>query len=72
MGQGPCEFTQGTFVVYAGETVATWEPNARMLRLRWVQDGIWFEMTKTGYAEAVAYLDQAGMIELAESLAVKP
>jgi hypothetical protein len=72
IGELDGEFTQGTFVVYAGETVATWEPNARMLRLRWVQDGIWFEMTKTGYAEAVAYLDQAGMIELAESLAVKP
>lgn len=66
------EFAQGTFVVYAGETVATWNPDAPMLRLRWVQDGVWFEMTKTGNAEAIAYLDQAGLIELAESLAIQP
>ncbi len=66
------EFIQGRFVVYAGETVGTWEPDAPILRLRWLQDGVWFEMTKSGYAEALAYLDQASMIELAESLAVKP
>jgi len=72
IGELDGEFTQGTFVVYSGDTVATWEPNARMLRLRWVQDGVWIEMTKTGYAEALDYLDQAGMIELAESLTVKP
>lgn len=66
------EFTQGTFVVYTGETVARWEPNAPILRLRWVQDGIWIEMTKTGNVEAIEYLDQAGLIELAESLIVKP
>jgi hypothetical protein len=66
------EFIQGRFVVYAGETVGTWEPDAPILRLRWMQDGVWFEMTKSGYAEAIAYVDQAIMIELAESLAVKP
>lgn len=66
------EFTQGTFVVYTGETVARWEPNAPILRLRWVQDDIWIEMTKTGNVEAIEYLEQAGMIELAESLIVKP
>lgn len=72
IGELDGEFTKGTFVVYAGDDAATWEPEARMLRLRWVQDGVWIEMTKTGYAEAIAYLDQAGMIELAESLAAKP
>jgi hypothetical protein len=59
-------------VVDAGETVATWNPDAPLLRLRWVQDGVWFEMTKTGNAEALDYLDQAGLIELAESLAIRP
>jgi hypothetical protein len=66
------EFTRGTFVVYAGETAATWNPNAPILRLRWTEDGVWFEMTKYGNAEAIDYLDRAGLIELAESLAVKP
>jgi hypothetical protein len=72
IGELDGEFTKGTFVVYAGDDAATWEPEARMLRLRWVQDGVWIEMTKTGYAEAIDYLDQAGLIELAESLTVKP
>ncbi len=72
IGELDGEFTQGRFVVYAGDTAATWEPNAPILRLRWVQDGVWFEMAKSGYAETLAYLDQAGLIELAESLTVKP
>lgn len=72
IGELDGEFTHGTFVVYAGETVGTWNPDAPILRLRWAQDGVWFEMTKTGNAEAIAYLDLAGLIELAESLAVRP
>ncbi len=72
IGELDGEFTQGTFVVYAGETVGTWNPDAPILRLRWAQDGVWFEMTKSGNAEAIAYLDQAGMIELAKSFAIKP
>jgi hypothetical protein len=72
IGELDGEFAHGTFVVYAGETVATWNPDAPILRLRWVQDGVWFEMTKSGNAEAIAYLDQAHLIELAESLAIKP
>jgi hypothetical protein len=43
-----------------------------MLRLRWVKDGVWFEMVKSGNVHVIEYLDQAGMIELAESLAVQP
>lgn len=62
------EFTQGTFVVPAGETSAVWNPSAPILRLRWMQDGIWFEMTKFGDVEAIEYLDQNGMIELGERL----
>ena len=72
IGELDGEFIRGRFVVYAGETVGTWEPDAPILRLRWMQDGVWFEMTKSGYAEAIAHLDQASMIELAESLAAKP
>jgi hypothetical protein len=42
------------------------------LRLRWVQDGVWFEMIKQGTAEAITYLDQGALIELAERLATRP
>ncbi|MFN2184774.1 MAG: hypothetical protein ACK2UU_12315 [Anaerolineae bacterium] len=72
IGELDGEFIQGTFVVYAGETVGTWNPDAPILRLRWVQDGVRLEMTKYGNAEAISYLDQAGLVELAESLTIRP
>ena len=72
IGELDGEFVQGTFVVFAGDTSATWNPEAPILRLRWMQDGIWFEMTKFGDVEAIAYLDQAGIIALAESLVYGP
>jgi len=62
------EIAKGAYVVYPGETSAKWNPDAPILRLRWVKDGIWFEMTKFGNVESIEYLDQAGMIELAESM----
>jgi hypothetical protein len=42
------------------------------LRLRWMKDGIWFEMTKFGNVESIEYLDQAGILALAESLVNQP
>ena len=68
IGEMDGEFVKGTFVVYPNDTVATWNPDAAMLRLRWFKDGIWFEMAKFGNVERIEYLDQAGLIELAESL----
>lgn len=62
------EFAQGAFVVNPNATFATWNPNIAILRLRWVRDGIWFEMTKYGDVVPIEYLDQSGMIEMAESL----
>jgi hypothetical protein len=72
IGELDAEFARGTFVVYPGETSATWNPDAPILRLRWVKDGVWFEMIKYGDVHAIEYLDQAGLIELAESLVIKP
>lgn len=66
------EFAQGSFIVPAGETSAVWNPDAPILRLRWVKDGIWFEMAKYGDVERIEYLDQSGMITLAESLIYPP
>jgi len=62
------EIVQGGFVVYPGETSARWNPNMPALRLRWIQDGIWFEIAKLGGVESIAYLDQDGLIALAESM----
>jgi hypothetical protein len=66
------EFVQGTFVVYPGKTSATWNPDMAMLRLRWEQDDIRFEIAKYGNVEAIEYLDQEGLIKLAESLTLTP
>ena len=62
------ELAKGAFVMYPNETLATWNPNAPILRLRWVENGIWLEMIKFGDVERIEYLDQDGLIELAESL----
>jgi hypothetical protein len=72
IGELEGEFAQGTFVVYPGETVATWNPEAPILRLRWMKDGVWFEMTKFGDVKAIEYLDQAGLVQLAGSLVIRP
>lgn len=72
IGELDAEFVQGMFVVFAGETSATWNSDAPVLRLRWMKDGIWYEMTKFGNVESIEYLDQEGMIALAESLVYAP
>ncbi len=72
IGEVNGELAQGTFVVLPGATSATWNSSAAILRLRWVKDGIWFEITKFGDVERIEYLDQRGMIELAESLTNDP
>lgn len=66
------EFAQGTFVVMAGETSATWNSSAPILRLRWIKDDLWFDLTKYGDVEAIEYLDRAGMIELASRVTTNP
>jgi hypothetical protein len=72
IGELDGEFAQGTFVVYVGETVAAWNPDAPILRLRWVRGDIWFEVTKFGDVKTIEYLDQESLIELAGSLTVNP
>jgi len=68
VGAVDAEYAQGTFVVMAGEASATWNSDAPILRLRWVKDGIWFELAKYGDVVPIEYLDMHGLIELAESL----
>jgi hypothetical protein len=68
IGELDGEFARGTFVVYPGDANATWDPDVPILRMRWVDDGIWFEMTKFGDVEAIEYLDQAHLAQLAAGM----
>lgn len=68
IGELEGEYTQGTFVVYTGQESATWEPEAAMRRLRWVDNGVWFEMTRHGDGPPAEYLDMESLVKLAESL----
>jgi hypothetical protein len=70
IGELDGELVQGTFVVYPGETTGTWNPNTSHVRLRWVDNGVWFEFTLHG--DSHEYLDMASLIELAESLPIQP
>lgn len=66
------EIVQGAYVVYPGGTTANWNPDTPIVRLRWIENGIWFEMAKFGGVESIAYLDQKGLIALAESMTYNP
>lgn len=68
IGNREAEMVQGAYVVYPGETSARWNSEAAIIRLRWVEEGLWFEMAKFGGVESIAYLDGPAMIKLAESL----
>jgi hypothetical protein len=68
IGNIDAEIVQGTFVVYPDETVARWNSDASILRLRWIFDGVWFELAKFGNVESIEYLDRDALLELAESV----
>ena len=63
------EIVQGLYVVYPNDpSAAHWNSDAPVLRLRWIKDGIYFEMARFGSVEAIAYLDQDALIALAASM----
>jgi hypothetical protein len=64
----PAEYVEGTFVVMAGATEATWNAGAPLQRLRWREGGVLYELSKMGDPEPLEYLDEAALIALAESL----
>ena len=67
------EIVKGMYVVYPNDPgAARWNSDAPVLRLRWIKDGIYFEMAKFGGVEAVAYLDQDALVALAASMTNDP
>lgn len=73
VGELEAEIVHGTYVVYPSDpNTAQWNPDAPIMRLRWIQDGIYFEMAKFGGVESIAYLDQDVLIALAASMTKEP
>jgi hypothetical protein len=68
IGNLDAEIVQGFFVVFTGETAARWNPEAPILRLRWIFDGVWFEMAKLGDVESIKYLDREALLKLADRM----
>lgn len=68
IGELPGEFVAGTFVVYAGDSSATWNADAPILRLRWVQDGVWMQIQ--WYEDNRSSSDPADLVALAESMVI--
>jgi hypothetical protein len=64
------ELVQGSFVRYPGETTGTWNPEAAFTHLRWVEDGLWIEISL--YGDAHEYLDMEGVLALAENMTIQP
>jgi hypothetical protein len=63
------EYAEGSFVVYPGAKVATWNPETSMRRLRWVIDDVLFEIVSVGGSVGHAgYVSKAEMIAIAEGL----
>lgn len=69
IGDLEAEIVQGVYAVYPNDpNAAHWNSEAPVLRLRWIKDGIYFEMAKFGGVEAIASLDQNALIALAASM----
>jgi hypothetical protein len=64
----PGEYVKGAFVVFAGDTQSTWNPNAPIQRLRWQDGGMYFEIEMAGDVEPAEWIDREALIGLAESL----
>jgi hypothetical protein len=62
-------YAEGSFVIFPGAKVATWNSEAPMRKLRWVDGEILFQMTSMGGSEEHAgYISKAEMIAIAEGL----
>jgi hypothetical protein len=69
IGEVKGEYVEGDFVILPGATTATWNSDAPIRRLRWVNNGVLFQMTASGGSEDdYSYIGKAELIAIAESL----
>ena len=63
------EYVKGSYFVYGGDSMATWDSNVETQTLRWDEDGILYTMTMIGSIDfGPDKLDRDGLIDLAASL----
>ena len=65
IGANTGEYVKGSFRYLSGEKQATWNDNAGMQDLRWIDNGVFIAMQQMG---PDGFFDRAGMVALAESL----
>ena len=69
IGANTGEYVKGSFRYLSGEKQATWNDNAGMQDLRWIDNGVFIAMQQMG---PDGIFDRAGMVALAESLTTGP
>ncbi len=69
IGRNPGEYVKGSFTYRAGESQETWNENAGMQNLRWVDNGVYIVLQRVG---PDGQFDRDGMVALAESLTAMP
>jgi hypothetical protein len=63
------EYVKGSFGYRSGETQATWNDNAGMQNLRWVDNGVFMTIERAG---PDGQFDRDGLVAIAESLTTGP
>ncbi len=68
VNNNPAEYVYGYFLVFSGETSATWVSDSSVQRLRWREDDRWFEIELKIPLDSPGFQDMAGLINLASNL----
>ena len=72
VGKYDGEYVRGMFAVKPGATLATWQADGAVRRLRWHEGNMLFEIRLDGHVAYVEYLEKDTMIALAERLIYTP
>ena len=66
------EYVKGSFGYRSGETQATWNDNAGMQNLRWVDNGVFMTIERAGPDGPGKPIDRDGLVAIAESMTTGP
>ncbi len=72
IGGNPGEYVKGSFSYQSGQSQATWNDNAGMQNLRWVDNGVFITIERAGPDGPGKPIDRDGLVALAQSLTTGP